>query len=255
MDDLQRVEMLQGALQPMQGGGPMVGGGGGFSPMSGYNDYLMSWMTANPDNPDISNMVMQQLFQNQNPYMQWQMQSEMQNQQWNNMFQMADMAGMMMQSGDPWMMMRGEEMMRNIASGFGGSPQEQGFTDMARTGFGREAQEAAMTGDIEAYRRLSALSELDDAGIELYSQRPTWNERMDQINRYGGVGGYALGGMGTGALAGAGIGSVIPGAGTAVGGVTGGIIGAGLGAGKALLDMFRDEKIKEERLRQSGYGI
>ena len=255
MDDLQRLEILQGALQPMQGGGPMMGGGGGFNPMSGYNDYLMSWMTANPDNRDVSSMVMQQLFQNQNPYSQWQMQSDMQNQQWNNMFQMADMASMMMQSGDPWMMMRGEEMMRNIAGGFGGGAEEQGFTDLARSGFGRGAQEAAMSGNIEDYRKLTALSQLDDPAIELYHQRPSWDERMDQINRYGGIGGYALGGMGTGAAIGAGVGSVVPGLGTAIGAVGGGAIGAGAGTIKALLDMFRDEKIKEERLRQSGYGI
>lgn len=254
MDDLQRIQILEQALAPTTGGmgGGMPGMGG--NPMSGYLNYLQSWASANPGNQRLGQMVAEQMMQYSNPYTQWQMQSEMQNRQWDNMFQMADMANMMMQSEDPWVRMRGEEMIRGLAGNFG-PQQEQSFADMARSGFAKGAQEAAMSGNIEDFGKLSALAALDDRGIEMYSARPTQEERFAQVNRFGGIPGYALGGMAAGAGIGAGIGSVVPVVGTAVGGIAGGALGAGAGTVKALLDMFREEKIKEDRLRRSGYML
>jgi len=260
MDDMKRLEILQGALQPMQGssmgiggmGGGMMGGMGGYNPMSAYNDYLTSWITANPDNPQIWKMVMEQLMQSQNPYAQWQMQNEMGNQNTQRMFDMMEMANMLIQSGDPILKQRGIEMQRSVAgsmSGYGAQPTSSDpFASMAKSGYSSQMEQAAISGDYEEYSRLKKLSELSDKDFMRYSQKPTAGERFQNVNQYGGIPGYALAGAGTGAAVGAGLGSVVPGIGTVIGGIGGGAIGAGAGTIAALLKMFEDEKIKMGRV-------
>ena len=241
--------------QMQTGGMGSMGGMGGANPMSGYLSFLQSWAAQNPDNQKLAQMAAEETMQYNNPYVQWQMQQEMQNAQQENAFQMMDMAALFLQSSDPQTQRIGQALISNMASGYGeqagigtGLPT---IAESARGTLEDEAQKALVRGDFEKYDQYMALmGSGKEQNYRTYLQRPSFWERISRI-RPEEISGYALAGAGTGAGIGAGLGSVVPVLGTGIGAVGGTAIGALGGTIAALSRALQDEEIK---LGRTGYS-